>query len=101
MYRFALAMTPEDVEAVATLLYVEMLEQGFTRVGEFHYLHHDRDGTPYANLAEMAARIAQAAQATGIGLTLLPSFYAQAPSAAPRRMPASAASSARSISLPS
>ncbi|MGY4597280.1 cytosine/adenosine deaminase-related metal-dependent hydrolase [Bradyrhizobium sp. GM22.5] len=48
MYRFALAMTPDDVAAVATLLYVEMLEQGFTRVGEFHYLHHDRDGSPYA-----------------------------------------------------
>lgn len=76
MYRFALDMTPEDTEAVATLLYVEMLEQGFTRVGEFHYLHHDHDGTPYANPAEMATRIAQAAEATGIGLTLLPSFYA-------------------------
>jgi formimidoylglutamate deiminase len=76
MYRFALAMTPDDVAAVATLLYVEMLEQGFTRVGEFHYLHHDRDGSPYADLAEMAARIAQAAKASGIGLTLLPSFYA-------------------------
>ena len=57
MYRFALSMTPEEAEAVATLLYVEMLEQGFTRVGEFHYLHHDRDGAPYANLAEMAERI--------------------------------------------
>ena len=76
MYRFALAMTPDDVAAVATQLYVEMLEQGFTRVGEFHYLHHDRDGAPYADLAEMAARIAQAAEASGIGLTLLPSFYA-------------------------
>ncbi|NUR14286.1 MAG: formimidoylglutamate deiminase [Bradyrhizobium sp.] len=76
MYRFALAMTPDDVAAVATLLYVEMLEQGFTRVGEFHYLHHDRDGSPYADIAEMAARIAQAADASGIGLTLLPSFYA-------------------------
>jgi formimidoylglutamate deiminase len=76
MYRFALGMTPEDVEAVATWLYVEMLEQGFTRVGEFHYLHHDRDGTPYANPAEMATRIARAAEITGIGLTLLPSFYA-------------------------
>lgn len=76
MYRFALAMTPDDVAAVATLLYVEMLEQGFTRVGEFHYLHHDRDGSPYADLAEMAARIAQASDASGIGLTLLPSFYA-------------------------
>ncbi|RXT36515.1 formimidoylglutamate deiminase [Bradyrhizobium betae] len=76
MYRFALAMTPDDVAAVATLLYVEMLEQGFTRVGEFHYLHHDRDGSPYADIAEMAAHIAQAAEASGIGLTLLPSFYA-------------------------
>src|SRR3954471_6234809 len=76
MYRFALAMTPDDVAAVATLLYVEMLEQGFTRVGEFHYLHHDRDGSPYADIGEMAARIAQAAEASGIALTLLPSFYA-------------------------
>src|SRR5262245_15972684 len=76
MYRFALEMTPDDTEAVATLLYVEMLERGYTRVGEFHYLHHDHDGTPYANLAEMATRIAHAAEITGIGLTLLPSFYA-------------------------
>ncbi|WJR77307.1 formimidoylglutamate deiminase [Bradyrhizobium sp. NP1] len=76
MYRFALNMTPEDIEAVATLLYVEMLEQGFTRVGEFHYLHHDRDGSPYANPAEMTTRIARAAEISGIALTLLPSFYA-------------------------
>ncbi|TYL98656.1 formimidoylglutamate deiminase [Bradyrhizobium rifense] len=76
MYRFALAMTPDDVADVATLLYVEMLERGFTRVGEFHYLHHDRDGSHYADVAEMAARIAQAAEASCIGLTLLPSFYA-------------------------
>ncbi|TQF35152.1 N-formimino-L-glutamate deiminase [Bradyrhizobium sp. UNPF46] len=76
MYRFALAMTPDDVVSVATLLYVEMLEQGFTRVGEFHYLHHDRDGSLYADPAEMAARIAQAAEASGVALTLLPSFYA-------------------------
>ncbi|MGY4622490.1 formimidoylglutamate deiminase [Bradyrhizobium sp. USDA 4486] len=75
MYRFALAMTPDDVAAVATLLYVEMLEQGFTRVGEFHYLHHDRDGSHYGDIGEMAGRIAQAAEASGIALTLLPSFY--------------------------
>ena len=55
MYRFALAMTPDDVEAVAAQLYVEMLEAGFTRVGEFHYLHHDHDGRPYADIGEMAA----------------------------------------------
>lgn len=76
MYRFALAMTPDDIAAVATLLYVEMLEQGFTRVGEFHYLHHDRDGSHYADPAEMATRIAEASEASGIALTLLPSFYA-------------------------
>ena len=76
MYRFALGMAPDDVEAVAAQLYVEMLEAGFTRVGEFHYLHHDRDGKPYADLAEMAARIAAASRETGIGLTLLPVFYA-------------------------
>lgn len=78
MYRFALAMTPEDVEAVAGQAYAEMLEAGFTRVGEFHYLHHDRDGRPYADRAEMAARIAAASAETGIGLTLLPVFYARA-----------------------
>lgn len=76
MYRFLAQLTPEDVEAIATLAYAEMLEGGFTRVGEFHYLHHAPDGTPYANPAEMAARIAAAAEATGIGLTLLPCFYA-------------------------
>ena len=76
MYRFALGMSPEDTEAVATLLYIEMLEQGFTRVGEFHYLHHDRDGTPYSDPAEMAVRIAAAAEISGIALTMLPSFYA-------------------------
>ncbi|TIT01359.1 formimidoylglutamate deiminase [Mesorhizobium sp.] len=76
MYRFALSMTPDQVEAVAAQLYVEMLEAGFSRVGEFHYLHHDRDGQPYANIAEMAEPITAAAADTGIGLTLLPVFYA-------------------------
>src|SRR5438270_6080381 len=76
MYRFALAMTPDDVAAVATLLYVEMLEQGFTRVGEFHYLHHDRAGWPYADTGEMAARIAHAHEASSIALTSLARFYA-------------------------
>ena len=53
-----------------------MLEAGFTSVGEFHYLHHDRGGTPYSDRAEMAGRIVAAAAASGIGLTLLPAFYA-------------------------
>jgi formiminoglutamate deiminase len=76
MYRFALTMTPDDVEAVAAQLYVEMLEAGFTRVGEFHYLHHDADGRAYADPAEMAGRIAAASAAVGLKLTLLPVFYA-------------------------
>lgn len=76
MYRFLQRLMPEDVEAIAAQLYVEMLEAGFTAVGEFHYVHHQPDGTPYEDLAEMAHRIEAAAGQTGIGLTLLPVFYA-------------------------
>jgi formiminoglutamate deiminase len=76
MYRFALKMNPDQVEAVAAQAYVEMLETGFTRVGEFHYLHHAPDGRAYDDIAEMSTRIAAAAAQTHIGLTLLPVFYA-------------------------
>jgi formiminoglutamate deiminase len=76
MYRFALSIGPEETEAVAALLYAEMLEAGFTAVGEFHYLHHAPDGRPYDNIAELGERIVAAATDTGIGLTLLPVFYA-------------------------
>lgn len=78
MYHFALRMSPDDVESVAAQLYVEMLESGFTRVGEFHYLHHDIDGSAYADVAEMASRIAAACEATGLNLTLLPVLYRHA-----------------------
>jgi formiminoglutamate deiminase len=78
MYRFLDRMDPDDMQAIAAQAYVEMLESGFTRVGEFHYLHHDAQGRTYDNLAEMAERIAAAAAQTGIGLTLLPVFYAHA-----------------------
>lgn len=76
MYRFLERLTPEDVEVIATRLYVELLEAGYTAVAEFHYLHHDPAGRPYANPAEMGERIAAAAAMTGIGLTLLPVLYA-------------------------
>lgn len=76
MYRFLSLMTPDDVEAVAALAYMEMLETGFTRVAEFHYLHHQPSGAPYANPAEMAERIAAAGAGTGISVALLPCFYA-------------------------
>ena len=77
MYRFLARLSPDDVAAVAGMAYCEMLERGFTTVGEFHYLHHDPDGRPYADRAELAGRIVEAASEAGIGLTLLPCFYAQ------------------------
>jgi formimidoylglutamate deiminase len=76
MYRFVARITPEDFESIASLAFVEMVESGFTRVGEFHYLHNDVDGRPYNAPAEMAHRIAAAAKQSGIALTLLPVFYA-------------------------
>ncbi len=91
MYRFLDRLTPDDMEAIAAMAYTEMLETGYTHVGEFHYLHNDPNGEAYRDPAEMASRIAAAAQATGIGLTLLPVFYAhsnfggQAPSRGQRR----------------
>ncbi len=75
MYRFLAALTPDDVEAIAAFAYAQMLEAGYTRVGEFHYLHHDIGGAPFADIGEMAQRIAAASVSTGIGLTLLPSLY--------------------------
>lgn len=78
MYRFLDRLTPEDIAAITAQAYVEMLEGGFTHVGEFHYLHNDIDGARYADPAETAGAIVAAADATGIGLTLLPVFYAHA-----------------------
>ena len=76
MYRFLDRMTPDDVEAITAQAYAEMLQGGFTRVGEFHYLHNDPEGAAYADPAELALRIAAAARQTGIRLSLLPCFYA-------------------------
>ncbi|WP_207536631.1 formimidoylglutamate deiminase [Sabulicella rubraurantiaca] len=76
MYGFLTRLSPEDVEAIAAQAMMEMLEGGFTALCEFHYLHHAPDGSAYANPAEMAERIAAAADETGMGLTLLPVFYA-------------------------
>ena len=76
MYRFLAQLSPDDVEAIAAMAYVEMLESGFTAIGEFHYLHNAPAGARYADPAEMGGRIVAAAEATGIGLALLPSFYA-------------------------
>ena len=75
MYRFASAITPEQLEAIATGLYVEMLEAGYTSVCEFHYVHHDPEGRPYADDAALSMGLLRAAARAGIGLTLLPVLY--------------------------
>jgi formiminoglutamate deiminase len=77
MYRFVERLSPDDLEAIAAFAYMEMLEAGFTTVAEFHYLHHQPDGTSYDNVAEMSERIVAAAETAGIGLTLLPVLYRQ------------------------
>lgn len=75
MYEFTARVDPDQLEAIAAWLYVEMLKIGYTAVGEFHYLHHDRDGARYATKTETSDRIRAAAAETGIGLTLLPVLY--------------------------
>ncbi|PJK01801.1 formimidoylglutamate deiminase [Lysobacteraceae bacterium NML03-0222] len=77
MYAMAARFSPEHLRAVAAQLYVEMLEAGFTRVCEFHYLHHAPDGKAYAEPAAMSQALIEAAQETGIRLTLLPVLYMQ------------------------
>ncbi|MCB2144613.1 MAG: amidohydrolase family protein, partial [Rhodobacteraceae bacterium] len=75
MYRFLDRLTPEQVEAIAAQVQVEMLEAGFASVGEFHYVHHQPGGAPYRDIAELSSRIMAAAAETGIGLTHLPVLY--------------------------
>lgn len=91
MYQFLSKITPEDAQDIASQLYMEMLKAGFTSVGEFHYLHHQPDGTPYSDRLEMSRRMVASAEMTGIDLTLLPVLYsyggfgAEHPSEAQRR----------------
>jgi formimidoylglutamate deiminase len=75
MYDLAQRMTPEILNAVAAQLYVEMLKAGYTTVCEFHYLHHQAQGTPYADRTIMSQAVLDAASAAGIGMTLLPTLY--------------------------
>lgn len=75
MYGFVDGIQPEDLQAIASALYMQMLKAGYTSVGEFHYLHHDISGNAYTNPAEMSQRIFESAKESGINLTLLPVFY--------------------------
>lgn len=91
MYRMVGKITPEQLEVIARQIYIEMLKTGYTGVAEFHYVHHNSDGRPYADPAELALRIGHAARDAGIGLTLLPVLYShsgfggQAPNVGQRR----------------
>lgn len=78
MYRVALRITPEQLEAIAAQLYFELLRGGYTQVCEFHYLQHDPDGTPYADPLRLSWALADAAQSAGLGLTMLPVLYERA-----------------------
>ncbi len=75
MYELARRTTPRLLNVIAAQLYVEMLKAGYTSVCEFHYLHHQPDGEPYTDRSVMAQAILDAASASGIGLTLLPTLY--------------------------
>ncbi|NII09247.1 formimidoylglutamate deiminase [Oleiagrimonas sp. C23AA] len=75
MYGFAARLSPDDLKAIAAQLYVEMLRAGYTQVCEFHYLHHQPDGSAYATPEAMSLALVEAAEEAGIGLTLLPVLY--------------------------
>jgi formiminoglutamate deiminase len=75
MYRFMERLTPDQIEAIAAQVFMEMQEAGYASVGEFHYVHHQKGGASYDSLAELSLRIMSAAQETGIGLTHLPVLY--------------------------
>ncbi len=75
MYAYLGRLTPDHLEAIAARLYVEMLKAGYTAVAEFQYLHHDPDGLPYDDVAEMSLRTLAAARDAGIGITSLPVLY--------------------------
>ena len=103
MYAFLDRVDADAFAAIAAQAYVEMLKAGYTRVAEFHYVHHDPEGKPYDDPAELAHRIVDAGATTGIALTLLPVFYAHAgfggapPAAGQRRFVHSIPSYARVI----
>jgi formimidoylglutamate deiminase len=75
MYSLAMRLDPDEMEAIATMLYAEMLRHGITAVTEFHYLQNDTNGRPYNNIAELGSRILAAAKTTGIHVTLVPVMY--------------------------
>ncbi len=75
MYELAQKMTPDIYRDVATLVFSEMLQEGYTCVAEFHYLHHGHKGLRYHDLGAMGRALIEAAGLAGIHLCLIPVFY--------------------------
>lgn len=75
MYQCALSLDSDQIQTVATALYIDLLKRGYTHVAEFHYLHHDKDGQPYSNRVETTVSLLAAAAVSGIRITLVPVFY--------------------------
>lgn len=75
MYRLASSHTPESMREVGARVYTQMAAAGYGAVGEFHYVHHQPDGTPYAEPNAMAIALAEAAVASGLEIVLLPAAY--------------------------
>ena len=75
MYNLALNIDPDSLQVIASMLYSEMLKNGYTSVAEFHYLHHDKNGSKYSNVCELGERLLLAAKDVGIHITLIPIFY--------------------------
>lgn len=75
MYSLALNLNPEQMKTIAAMLYAELVRHGYSNVAEFHYVHHDKNGQPYSNLATMGEALLEAAQEAGIKITLIPIFY--------------------------
>jgi len=84
MYAAAAVLDPETYRALARAVFAEMLEAGYTSVGEFHYLHHAPGGAAYSDRNEMSHALAAAAEDAGIRLVLLDTLYlAGGPGVAP------------------
>ncbi|MEO7205489.1 MAG: formimidoylglutamate deiminase [Steroidobacteraceae bacterium] len=75
MYALANRIGPEDLQIVATQLFVEMLKSGYTSVAEFHYLHRGAGGAPHSSVNPLWEAVGNAARTAGIGLTFLPTLY--------------------------
>lgn len=75
MYRLAMNLDPDEMKTIATMLYAELVRHGYSNVAEFHYVHHDKNGNEYNNLAEMGEALIEAASEVGIKITLVPIFY--------------------------